>query len=148
MTFFEDNAGLVFGDLGPHRVDVGLPHRIGRARPDISVESTAFEQMAYKLLRPFWSANVQRAAAAQNPARDDEEWQFADVVVMQVRQQEMRDVGGIGVDAHHLARRAMPAIDQEMPATVEREQDRRMTAVRVRQRSSGAEQDDPHDTPP
>ncbi len=140
----EDHAGFVFGDLRPHRIDVGLPHRIGRACADVGVEGAALEQMAHQLFRALRSANVERAP----PGSESSPRSRRTAVRRRGRDagasEEMRDVGRIDVDAHHLPRRAMAAVEQEMPAVVQGEQDRGVAAVRIGQRSPGAEQDDPH----
>ena len=144
VAVVEDDAGLIFRDLGTHGFDVGLPQRITGARANVGIECAALEQVARERQRTPGTADIERAGPAEDPARDHEERKLADVIMVQMGEKQMRDVGRIHVDAHHLPCRAVPAIEQELPAVAKREQDRGVAAVRIGQRGPGSKHDDTH----
>ena len=63
---------------------------------------------------------------------------------MQMGEEQVADIGRVDVDAHQLTRRAMPAIEHQVAAAVERDQDRGVAAIGVGQCRAGSEHHDPH----
>jgi hypothetical protein len=68
--------------------------------------------------------------------------------MVEMAEQQVRNIGGVDVNSHQLPRRSMAAIDQEMAAVGESDEDRSMAAFRVRQRSASPKHDDLHSIVP
>ena len=64
--------------------------------------------------------------------------------MVEMSEQQVLNIGRIDVNSHHLPSRPVTAIDQEMAAIAEGEQDRSVAAFWVRERSSSPEHDDSH----
>jgi hypothetical protein len=64
--------------------------------------------------------------------------------MVEMSEQQVRNIGRIDVNSHQLPGRSMTAIDQEMAAIAEGEEDRGVAAFRVRQRSASPQHDNLH----
>ncbi len=145
VLVFVNETGGYLADIGAHGFKVSLAQRIGAAGAEIGIERAAFEQAVAEMLRAFGAEYDGRVVAVPHPAGDREKRKVADMVVMQMCQEDGLHIDRACIGRDHVAHGACAAVEHVAYAVIEGDENAGLCPVRVGEGGACAKHGDVHD---